>query len=91
MNEIEKNELMHTIIRKLKLDSYNAEMFIHDVNNLRGDEWSEEVQSLGDEELWEQYKELAGIESSELDDEEDEDWMDAIACGLISPERKDGR
>lgn len=36
-------ELILKIAKEMELDSYRAEMLIHDVNNSRGSEWLEEI------------------------------------------------
>lgn len=37
------DELISKIANEMELNEYEKEMFIHDVNNLRGGEWLEEI------------------------------------------------
>lgn len=53
-----KDNLLFEIAKKLDLDAEEHEMLVHDVNNLRGDEWIEEIETLDDGELIEAFKEL---------------------------------
>lgn len=58
---MDKEELIYELAKKMGLSKYEHEMFLHDVNNLRGSEWLDQVQDLSDEELLKNFKEVAGI------------------------------
>lgn len=53
------------IAKALKLSKYDLNTLIHDINNLRGSEWLEQVESIGDEELLKQFKEVAQLDLKE--------------------------
>jgi hypothetical protein len=61
------------VTKKLNLSTYDAETLIHDVNNLRGNEWLEQVESLNDDNLTARFKLVAQIidESDETDCEDE--------------------
>ena len=42
--EIDIDELVDDIAKQADLDSYEADMLLHDINNLRGDEWIEIIE-----------------------------------------------
>lgn len=62
---MEQDELLYTIAMKLHLGMEEYDMLIHDVNNLRGNEWIETVEQLNDEELIQEFKELVSPEDDE--------------------------
>ena len=69
------------IAKALKLSKYDLNTLIHDINNLRGSEWLEQVESIGDEELLKQFKEVA-----QLDLEEDIEKHDTLNQKLFDGE-----
>nr|DAN90657.1 MAG TPA: hypothetical protein [Bacteriophage sp.] len=40
---MEIEELVNKITKEADLDYYDANMLLHDINNLRGDEWLETI------------------------------------------------
>lgn len=56
--EIDINELVDDIAKQADLDFYEADMLIHDINNLRGDEWIEIIEEYCEEETKNQFFEL---------------------------------
>ena len=61
------NSVAKEIANKLNLSSNDYNTLLHDINNLRGDEWLEQVKSLNDEELLNRFKVVAQIEDLEED------------------------
>lgn len=57
MNQ-EREDVLFTVAKKLNLENYEYEMLIHDVNNLRGNEWTEYVEETGDKELIKAFKQV---------------------------------
>lgn len=57
-NFMEKEEILFEIGKKLDLDAYDYETLTHDVNNLRGAEWLDEVASIGDKKLLKAFKKI---------------------------------
>lgn len=78
IDNINKNEVIQKIINKLDLSSCDAEMFIHDTNNLRGCEWLDDIEEFCGEKLLAQYKAI--INYVDEDEEEDEDFDDNYEC-----------
>lgn len=70
MDRINKYELINTLVKKMGLNAYEANMLEHDINNLRGAEWLDQVEELGDSELTGAFKEVAGIKEKEDYDDE---------------------
>lgn len=68
INDVEDEKFIHKIARKLGLDASEKETFIHDVNNLRGDEWINEVKAECPQYL-DRFKKIAEIEDDEDFDE----------------------
>ena len=52
---------------KLNLNRYEASMLVHDINNLRGEEWLDQVKSLNDNNILLNFKKIAQIEDLEED------------------------
>lgn len=65
---ITSNSVAKEIASKLKLSKGDYNTLLHDINNLRGDEWLEQVKSIGDEELLKKFKNVAQIEDLEEDE-----------------------
>ena len=57
-----EEKVINKIVRMLSLDDQEQEMLIHDIHNLRGCEWLEQVESLKNQTLLQQFKEIACIE-----------------------------
>ena len=56
--EIDIDELVDDIVKQDDLDSYEADMLLHDINNLRGDEWIETIEEYCEEETKNQFLKL---------------------------------
>ena len=56
--EIDIDELVDDIAKQADLDSYESDMLLHDINNLRGDEWIEIIEEYCEEETKNQFFEL---------------------------------
>lgn len=56
--EIDIDELVYDIAKQADLDTYEADMLLHDINNLRGDEWIEIIEEYCEEETKNQFFEL---------------------------------
>lgn len=69
MSKSNSNETIQKVINTLNLSAADAEMLIHDVNNLRGHEWLEAIENLGDAELLASFK-------SAINYQEDEEYDD---------------
>ena len=69
INNLDDEEIINKIARKLKLDKSEIEDFIHDINNLRGDEWLEYIEDECPEYL-NQFKKIADIHDYEDEVEE---------------------
>lgn len=59
-NSMSKEELLREISKLLELDDYSQNLLLHDVNNLRGNEWISDVGSIGDANLTKAFKRLIG-------------------------------
>ena len=64
-NDAPAIDVAKRIAKALKLNRRDFDMLVHDINNLRGDEWLEQVESIGDEELLKQFKEVAQLDLEE--------------------------
>ncbi|MBQ0142028.1 MAG: hypothetical protein KBT06_04390 [Prevotellaceae bacterium] len=53
-----QDEILLKISHALDLSDYDFEMLTHDVNNLRGGEWLDQVKEIGDKELLKAYRQL---------------------------------
>ena len=73
MCKLNANDVIQEIINKLNLSAHDAEMFIHDINNLRGHEWLDEIEKIGDACLFVKFKVICNIidEPDETDGEYD--------------------
>ena len=60
-NVYTEDKVINKIVRMLSLDDQEQEMLIHDIHNLRGCEWLEQVESLKNQPLLQQFKEIACI------------------------------
>ena len=56
--EIDIDELVDDIAKQADLDLYEADMLLHDINNLRRDEWIDIIEEYCEEETKNQFFEL---------------------------------
>ena len=59
------NSVAKEIANKLSLSTHDRNMLIHDINNLRGIEWLDQVKSIGDESLLDMFKDVAQLDLDE--------------------------
>ena len=67
INNSDDEEIINKIARKLRLDATETEDFIHDINNLRGDEWLDYIEDECPEYL-DHFKLIADIQNDEFDE-----------------------
>lgn len=53
--------LIFEIAKQLELNKTDVEMLLHDVNNLRGEEWLKQIEEGCSEEVVSRFKKVAGI------------------------------
>lgn len=51
-------EIVLKISKEMDLDSYNAEMLEHDIRNLRGEEWDEDIKNECSAQTYKAYRKL---------------------------------
>lgn len=56
--KFEKENFLWELCQQMRLDKDESEMFLHDVNNLRGDEWLSVVQESCSLQMFRQFKKL---------------------------------
>ena len=55
---MEVEELVNKITKEANLNYYESDMLLHDINNLRGDEWLETIKAGCSEETIRQFKKM---------------------------------
>lgn len=61
-------ELVRKISHEAGLDAYETMTLLHDINNLRGDEWLDVVEEYCSAETIEQFKKVAEISEDDFEE-----------------------
>ena len=57
-SKMEVEELVNKITKQAKLSYYESDMLLHDINNLRGDEWLETINARCSKETIREFKNM---------------------------------
>ena len=84
-------DLATKISKYLKLNNKEKDMLIHDINNLRGNEWLEDIKSLNKPDLTKKFIEIAQIHEDDLDEKLIQGKSDATLKKNIATEIEAGK